>query len=144
MPLFQHHPIRNVGPRMGVTTPGVEKMAFTATLNEIIAGTQILDKIPGFKYVVHDFLLIFAGNAATAIDIRLSSNNATPVDIVTVAVANAGDGDKRAPADATAVLGAGFNAELGSGDGVQIRETGNTLTGTTSVTGWIEYQLVQG
>lgn len=130
--------------RMAVVQPGVEALNFSATLAEIIATKVICPKIPGFKYRIIGFLLRFNGNAATADDIRLSTTASTPVDIATVLIANAADGDKRNEADATAVLGAGFNAENASGEGVLIRETGTNLTGTTSVTGVILYQLIRG
>lgn len=129
--------------RMAVVEPGVEAKTVSATLAEINAGTTVLPKIPGFTYKVIDFLLIFAGVAAAATDIRLSSTASAPVDIATVGVANAGDGDKAAPVDATTTLGAGYMAELASGQGVQIRKTGPTLTGTTGVTGWVIYQLTR-
>lgn len=143
MPLrYAEHIIQNTGVgRMAGVMPLVESQQFSATLAEIIAGKTILPPIPGFCYKVIDFLLFFAGTADDATDIRLSSTDGTPVDIATILIADAADGDKVGAVSAEAVLGAGFNAELSSGQGVLIRETGTTLTGTTGVTGIITYQI---
>lgn len=146
MPLpFPHKAVLNLGVgRDGLVGYGVESQSFVATVAEVNAGaTLVLPKIPGFRYHIIDFLLIFAGAAAGATDIRLSSSASTPVDIMTVVVANAGNGVKLPASAANAVLGAGFNAELASGDGVLIRKTGGTLTGTTTVTGIIRYRLMR-
>lgn len=140
---FPFSAVKNLGNgRQGLVDPGVEAVSFSATLAEIIDGKVLLEKIPTFRYRVIGFLLLFNGTAATATDIRLSSTESSPTDIATVLIANAADGDKRNEADATAVLGAGFNVELPVNEGVQIRETGTTLTGTTSVTGVIYYQIL--
>lgn len=147
MPIpFPNQPFLNLGTgRSAHVMPGVEVVSFSAAVAAINAGNvEITPKIPGFIYKPLGFLLICAGNAAGATDVRLSSSASTPVDIATVAVANAQDGDKLNEYDANAVLGAGFNAELASGEGIVIRKTGSALSGTTTISGWVMYQLTRG
>lgn len=142
MPLFPNSILRMLGYRQGVVAPAVEIATFTATLTEINAGKVVVEKIPGFKITPLDFVLDFNGTFTTATDIRLSTTDSTPVDIATVLIAAAVDNAfVRAAGSGAGAIGAGFNAEGSSGEGVQIRKTGSAAAGGTSIRGWVMYQI---
>ncbi len=88
------------------------------------------------------FLIIVNSAAVGAVtDIRLSSLESTPTDIVTIAVANLTLGAKLDQANANAVLGAGFGAVLPIGYGVQLRKTGASATGAFTIDVYFFYDL---
>lgn len=112
-----------------------------ATLAEIIAGKEVLPEVDGISYTIIDADFIFAGTAATATSIDLESTEDTPKTIVAVPVAAADDGDiaTTRPLTANVTTGSGFRTALTAGKGVNLKETGSTLTGTTSVTVNLKY-----
>lgn len=114
---------------------------FVVTLAELNAGKTLVPSVPGRKYKPVDFYVKFTGTFTTATDIRLSDLNSSPVDIVTIAIAQAGDGVYHTRSKGTNTLGAGFMAELTAGKGIQIRKTGSAAAGGTSVTVQITYRV---
>lgn len=128
------------GNRLNTPVQKTYKVRFSATLAEINAGKTILKTRPD-QMVITNFLLLVTGAFATATDIRLSDLGSGPVDIATIPIAQATNGAKLVPENTNITLGAGFNAPLATPNGLQIRKTGPTATGGTSVAGWIEFMF---
>ncbi len=115
----------------------------TVTLAELNAGKTILAAPAGRKFKPVDFFIKFTGAFLTATDIRLSDLATVPVDIVTIAIAQAGDGVIHTRDAGTHTLGAGFLAALTAGKGIQIRKTGADATGGTSVLVQVTYRITE-
>ncbi len=111
------------------------------TLAELNAGHTILPAPAGRKLKVVDFFIKFTGTFTTATDIRLSDLASSPVDIVTIVIAQAGDGVYHTRSKGTNTLGAGFMADLTAGKGIQLRKTGSSAAGGTSITVQVMYRV---
>lgn len=113
---------------------------FTATMAEIIAGkTIVVARKPNQVLKPIDFRIEATGTFSTLTDIRIASDNATPVEIVTVTQSNI---TGRMSLDTgTLTVGAGLDANLGAGDGIKLRQTGTDMTGGGSLVG-VVYFLV--
>lgn len=133
--------IPGLGPENGAVEgdPGVICEVFTATLAEINAGKTFVPSVGAFKFRPVFAILTAAGVFADLTDIRLSDLAATPVDILTYAVAALADA-VLLPNSANVTAGAGFGAWLTPGKGIQIRKTGSTGADGTSVTVILFYQ----
>lgn len=124
---------------------------FTATVAQINTGLTIVAADANRTLTVVGFHLMVTGAMTTSTDVRLSDTSSGPVDIVTVVVAGLYSGAVITPGSAVLVssppelndvtVGAGFAAALTAGKGIQIRKTGGTLAGGTSITGVIQYIL---
>lgn len=125
----------------GIMNP-VQSISVVATTAQINAGLTFLAAQAGITLTVVGVLLLCAGNAAGATDIRISDTNASPVDVVTATVAAATTGASLSTEATTSGLTVGtFCAALTASKGLQIRKTGSTLTGTTSVTVRVLYTI---
>lgn len=143
-----------VGSRWKTPSPGTNSVTKTVTLAQLNAGHTIVKGFGAVRYRVVDFLLLMNGTFATATDIRLSDTASTPVDIATIAIANAEDNAQIGPQtvdvpvagteNPKAVLGAGWAAKLGAGQGIQIRKTGSAATGGTDILVTIQYEIASG
>ena len=107
---------------------------------EIIAGkTIVVGRKPNQTLKPIGFRIDATGSFSTLTDIRLSSTNDTPVDIVLITQSNI---SSRLSLDSgTTTEGAGLDANLGAGDGIQLRQTGTDMTGGGSLVG-VVYFLV--
>jgi hypothetical protein len=114
----------------------------TVTLAQLNAGHAILPDVPGRVIKPLGFFIQFNGAFTTADDIRLSDTAGSPVDIVTIAIAQAGNGVSHSHAHGTNTRGAGFLANLTAGKGIQIRKTGSTAAGGTDIKVQISYRIV--
>jgi hypothetical protein len=76
--------------------------------------------------------MLFAGAWAVCTDIRVGDTAGTPVDVLTVAVAQATDGAVHSEDAGTNTLGA-FGIDLTVGKGIQVYKTGSTATTGTTV-----------
>lgn len=116
------------------------------TLAQLNAG-QVITQMPavaGRRYGIAWFIIKMNGAFTTATDIRLSSTEASPTDIVTIGIAQATD-------NATHAKGIGTNtlnddallprASLAAGAGVQLRKTGSAAAGGTDVEVIIFYRI---
>lgn len=111
-----------------------------ATLAQINAGTALIAAVTGITLRVVNFRLQVNTSFITATDIRLSDTASSPVDIVTLAIANATDGNIITPDGGTGItIGAGYNAALTASKGVQIRKTGSTAASGVSIGYMIQY-----
>ena len=110
-----------------------------ATLAQINAGKVLIAGASGQKITVVDYIARVAGNFAAGTSIELESTNGTPVAVSTIAEAALTDGAILTRSSASTTLGAGFGAQLGSGDGLQIVNNGSAQTTGTSVTLTITY-----
>lgn len=118
------------------------------TLAQLNAGQVItnLEAVSGRQFGIVDYFIKFNGAFATATDIRLSTTEGSPTDIVTIPIAQAGDNVSH---------GRGINsanhtendaatlpvASLAAGAGVQLRKTGSSATGGTDVEVMVEYLI---
>jgi hypothetical protein len=108
----------------------------TVTLAQLKAGATIVADVAGRTLTPVGFRLKFTGTFTTATTIRLSDTKATtPVDIATVAIAAATDGNILTDAGGTGLtIGAGFGAALTAGKGIQLRDVNaNSAAGGTSI-----------
>ena len=113
---------------------------FTATMAEIIAGkTIVAARKPNQILKPVGFRMEATGTFSTLTDIRLASDNATPVEIVTVTQSNISG--RMSLDTGTLTVGAGMDANLGAGDGIKLRQTGSDMTGGGSLVG-VVYFLV--
>lgn len=133
---------RQFGTGPGLVPPGVNALYFTATLAEVNAGKVVLPPTQDASQIrVLGIFLSFAGTWAAGTLFRLINTAATPVVVAHVAVANMND-NKWDETSAETVLGAGWAALLGGGQGLKVDKTGSTMTGGTSMTGIVLYQRV--
>lgn len=114
----------------------------TATLAQINAGLVIIPGVSGKKILVTNYTARVAGGFATGTAVILESTNATPVLVTTLAEAGLTNGAVLTPASANTTIGAGFAVPLGSGDGLQVVNSGAAQTGGTSIQFTISYSLV--
>lgn len=111
----------------------------TVTAAQLIAGPVTLindsDVPSGYKLYVTELTIRWGATAfATATDVRVSDTNSTPVDFVTVLVANT-TGVTSWPIDETGVTwGSALNSRTGAtaGKGLRVRTTGSTPTSGSS------------
>lgn len=115
---------------------------FTATLAQINAGLAFIPADANRTILPIGFGFTVTGAFATLTDIRLSDTAASPVDIMTLAQAQATNGAVITTTSTGVTLGAGFRVALTAGKGVQIRQTGTAGTGGTSISGIVEFLLV--
>jgi hypothetical protein len=115
---------------------------FSATLAEINAGKDILPVKGGGQITVLGVSIVVTGAFATLTDVRISDKTSGPVDVVTWAQANLTNGAKLNEMSANSSLGTGFNAPLAAPNGLQIRKTGSTGTGGTSISGVVLFTMV--
>lgn len=115
----------------------------TATLAEINAGKELLPAIAGVQYEITSLHVLVTGAFATLTDVRISTSETVPTDILTILQAQLGDGVKHSHLTGTNTLGSAFWAALAANYGVQIRKTGSTGTVGTSITVRIGYKIVK-
>lgn len=115
----------------------------TVTLAQLNAGHTILAGVAGRRYRVVDFIIRFNGTFLTSTDIRLSSTEGTPSDIVTILIANATTGAvHRAGVGTNTLTAANFGtSSLVAGTGIQLRQTGPAATGGTDVMVVVFYRI---
>ena len=118
------------------------------TLAQLNAGQNItqIPAVAGRRYGIAWFIIKFNGAFTTATDIRLSTTEASPTDLMTIAIAQATD-------NATHAKGIGTNtlnddallprASLAAGAGLQLRKTGSAAAGGTDVEVVIFYRITQ-
>lgn len=111
---------------------------FTATLAEIVAGTVKIPAKYGWCYRIRNVKAFVTGNFTTATDVRLSTNESTPTDVVTIAQASLTDG---AILDSEDITDDALGTKLEAGYGIQVRYTGSTLAGGTSIDFEVSYTL---
>lgn len=114
---------------------------FTVTLAELNTGKTLIAGVDGRVLKPIDFFIKFNGGFTTATDIRLSDTSGSPVDIVTIAIAQATNGAIHTRSKGTNTLGSGFMANLTAGKGIQIRKTGSNAAGGTDIVVQITYRV---
>jgi hypothetical protein len=133
-----------VGSRRLNPSPGLNSVTKTVTLAQINAGYTLVKAFGACKYRVVGFTLLLNGTFLTSTDIRLSDTAATPVDIATLAIAQAVDNAQLGPDSTGVTLNAGWAAALTAAKGIQIRQTGTAATGGTDILVTLQYELVSG
>lgn len=103
----------------------------SVTLTELKVGKYIIEPKFGWSIKIHNVKEIISGNFATLTDQRISSDESTPTDVVTVPQASLSDGAVLDTEDMT--VGAGFGEKLAEGAGVKMRQTGTAATGGTKI-----------
>lgn len=114
-----------------------------ATLADINAGTVILPACPGCQFELTSIHMLVTGTFTTLTDLRLSTTESTPTDILTVVAAQLGTGAIHSHLTGTNTLAAAFWAALAQGYGIQVRKTGGTAAGGTSVTIKLGYKIIK-
>lgn len=117
---FNYH-----GNLMAVTKKGLVAADLTTTGFSLIA-----DMVANFSLVPVGFLFVVNSAAITGLTtLRLSTSDATPVDIATLAVADLTSGSKHGPTTTNVTLGAGFLAAGNPGKGLVVRRVGSAAAG---------------
>lgn len=111
------------------------------TIAEVNAGKVLVPVVPGRTYRVVAIFMKFAGSWAACTDIRVGDTAGTPVDILTVAQAQATDGAVHSEDVGTNTLGAGFGVDLTVSKGIQVYKTGSAATTGTSVSIRLLYKI---
>ena len=118
---FNYH-----GNAMAVTKKGLVAADLTDAGYKLIA-----DMVANFSIVPIGFLVVINTDAVGGVTtLRLSTTDATPVDIATFAVADLTAGSKHVPETANVTLGAGFLAAGNPGRGIVLRKVGSAASGT--------------
>jgi len=111
------------------------------TIAQVNTGLTIIPAVIGRKYKVVGVWMQFAGAWAACTDVRVGDTAGTPVVVITVAQAQAGDGDVHSEDAGTNTLGVGFGVDLTESKGVQIYKTGSTATTGTGVLLRVLYKI---
>lgn len=119
---------------------GLKQAVVTATLAQINAGLVLIPGVAGKKINVTDYVARVVGAFATGTSVELESD-ATAVAITTIAEAGLTNGAVLTPASSNTTLGAGFAAQLPTGEGVKVVNNGTAQTAGTSITYTITYNI---
>lgn len=111
----------------------------TATLAEINAGKVLIAGQVGKKLRVVGIVQRVTGGFTTVTSVRVQSSNAAPVIVTDTAVAALTNGAVIVPGTANNTLGAGFAADLGTGDGLVVAKNGADAAVGTSIQYTITY-----
>lgn len=120
---------------------GVQNVAATVTIAQINAGYTLVAAVTGRTITVTNFWMKAVGNFTSATDVRLSDTAGTPVDVVTVVVANFQTGNLVTPAGGTGITIGTFAAPLTISKGLQLRQTGSAITVATSAIVTVSYVI---
>lgn len=127
-------------PKIGASAGGGLRSAiFVATLAQINAGLILIPGVAGKKITVTNYVARVVGAFTTGTSVELESTNASPVAVTTLAEAGLTNGAVLLPSSGNTTLGAGFAAQLGSGDGLQVVNNGSAQAGGTSITFTVSY-----
>jgi hypothetical protein len=114
----------------------------TVTLAQLNAGHTIVSAVEGRTLKPVSTLVVCSGSFTTLNDIRISDTNSSPVDVITIAQANATNGARFGDVTATGLtFGAGHGANLTAGKGIQVRKTGSNGAGGTSLFVRVMYKV---
>lgn len=114
----------------------------TVTLTQLKAGQVVVAAVAGRTLKVVGFRLKFTGTFTTSTTIRLSDTNSSPVDIATVAIANATDANILTEAGGTGLTIGTFGAALTADKGIQLRDvTAGQSAGGTSIDVLVLYTI---
>lgn len=127
-------------PKPGASAAGALRTAIvSATLAEINAGKVLIPASVGKKITVVNYAARVTGAFATGTAVILESTNVAPVLVTTLAEAGLTNGAVLIPSSGNTTLGAGFAAQLGSGDGLQVVNSGAAQTAGTSIQFTLSY-----
>lgn len=119
-------------------------VAISATAAEINAGKYLVKPGYGGYQLKVTGVRVFVTTALTTLtDLRIQTDAATPVVIATVVAANLTTGAKWDDANAEVVLGAGFDAVLAPGVGIQVVKTGSSAAGGPAGMIRIEFEIAR-
>lgn len=121
------------------TSGGLKTVQVSATLAEINAGKVLIPGVAGKKITVLNVVNRSVGAFATGTGVVLESTNGAPVLVLTYLEAAIGASAVLYPSSANVTNGAGMAAPLGTGDGLQVVNSGTAQTGGTSQTYTITY-----
>lgn len=126
-------------PQIGGAGASVQTLNVTATLAQINAGLVLVPAAPGKKITVTNYVARVTGAFATGTAVILESTNGTPVLVTTLAEAGLTNGAVLLPSSGNTTLGAGFATPLGTGDGLQVVNSGSAQTAGTNIQFTINY-----
>ena len=113
----------------------------TVTLAQLNAGFTFLPAAGGVTIKVVGYYMKCTGAFTTATDIRISDTTGTPVDVVTLAIAGATSGAVITEALTTNITLGTFGAPLTASQGLQLRKTGSSAAGGTSIFVMCKYKV---
>ena len=117
------------------------------TLAQLNAGHNIVPGHGAVRPRVVGVRLRFNGTFTTGTDMRISTDEATPTDLMTVAVAGMLTGEIHTDTDdqdSDITISADMYTKLAAGVGIQIRKTGSSMAGGTSIDVLIRYLIESG
>ena len=136
---------------MGTRKVGVAPLVNTevklVTLAQLNAGHKLVFGHGAVRLRVVGVRFRFNGTFTTGTDMRLSTDAATPIDLMTIAVAGMltteihTDTDDQ---DSDITIAAAMYTTLAAGSGLQLRKTGSSMAGGTSIDVILRYQVVSG
>ena len=112
-----------------------------AALGLTTASVVLLPAVPGRIYRVLGFRFIARGSFNNLTDFRIESIEGTPKLIVTITLANAGNGVIHTESLGTQTLGAAFAIDLPANTGVELCYTGTAPGAGTSVDCELIYRI---
>lgn len=128
-------------PLFGSVPGAVRSALVVATLAEINAGKVIVPGVPGKKLRILDITERVAGAfaATTSVDLQAETTG-TKVSVALVAALT--NGAVLKPGDSNVSRGAGYGAELPTGEGLVVANVGSAATTGTSITYTVQYAIV--
>ena len=140
----------------GIHLRGTKQVGVAPLTNEVVETVTLAQLNASFKLVpghgavrnrVTGVRVRFNGTFLSGTDMRISTTEATPTDLITVAVAGMLTGlihNDTEEEDADITISADMYTKLVAGTGIQIRKTGSAMTGGTSIDVLLRYQIVSG
>lgn len=119
---------------------GVYSVEKTVTLAQVNAGLTLVAATPDCTFKVLRVLMIVKGTFLTLTDVRISDTNGTPVDVLTVPQASLTDAAVIWDGTASNTIGS-LGVALTANQGIQIRKTGSSGTGGTSIFVTVMYKV---
>ena len=145
-----------MGLASGIHLQGTRQVGVAPLTNEVVKLVTLAQLnadhtiVPGYGAVrlrVIGVRLRFNGTFTTGTDMRISTTEASPTDLMTIAVAGMLTGEIHTDTDdqdSDITIAAGMYTKLVAGTGIQIRATGSTMAGGTSIDVLIRYLVESG
>lgn len=132
--------IADIAGLQDVLDVAVRTARVTATLAEINAGKVIVAGVAGKKIRVVGYAARVSGGFAATTSVDLQDESATKV--TALGVAGLTNGAILQPSSANTTLGAGFAADLATGEDLVVANTGDPATTGTSIVFTVQYALI--
>lgn len=127
-----------------VSVDPVYSKIVSVTLAELNAGKPLIPAIPGRTIRVIGYYFAFNGTFTTATAIVLQDTAASPVNVVSIAIAGAVTATKISSeaVQANTTDGAAYLANATASKGISIAKTGSSAAGGTSLVVMLKYNVI--